>query len=240
MARETIHYLGDAGSSAPVPTALDVVATVADEEAAPPRSGLGRALELLSTGAASTLLVGELRTAARSARELVELLDWLDAAGADLVALDVGLDTGARGSRPAVALVREIDRWDRDPGVDRRPRGRPGVRDRGPERAQRIADLRHRGLSLRAIADALEADGVPTPRGGAHWRASSVQAALGYRRPRPPAPGAGRLPAPPHGPGHPGPGHPPRPPGAGRPGPGHPPPAPAARPDLPPPAPPRS
>ncbi len=194
MARDGVHYLGGSGSAAPASAgaALNVVATVADDESAP-RSGLARALELLRAGAASTLLVDELRTAARSARELVELLDWLDAAGADLVALDVGLDTGARASRSALALVREIDRWEGEGDVDR-PRGRPGVRARVPELAERIAELRALGLSLQAIAEALEADGVPTPRGGAQWRPSSVQSALGYRRPRPPAPGAGRLP----------------------------------------------
>lgn len=201
MARDGVHYLGGSGSAAPASAgaALNVVATVADDESAP-RSGLARALELLRAGAASTLLVDELRTAARSARELVELLDWLDAAGADLVALDVGLDTGARASRSALALVREIDRWEGEGDVDR-PRGRPGVRARVPELAERIAELRALGLSLQAIAEALEADGVPTPRGGAQWRPSSVQSALGYRRPRPPAPGAGRLPPPPPPPG---------------------------------------
>jgi len=50
--------------------------------------------------------------------------------------------------------------------------------------------LRDRGLSLEAIAATLNSEGVPTPRGGARWRPSSVQSALGYRRPRPPAPGA--------------------------------------------------
>jgi hypothetical protein len=38
-------------------------------------------------------------------------------------------------------------------------------------------------MTLQAIADQLNAEGVPTLRGGAMWRPSSVQAALGYRRP---------------------------------------------------------
>jgi hypothetical protein len=38
-------------------------------------------------------------------------------------------------------------------------------------------------MTLQAIADELNRDGVPTLRGGAMWRPSSVQAALGYRRP---------------------------------------------------------
>jgi hypothetical protein len=49
--------------------------------------------------------------------------------------------------------------------------------------------MRADGMTMRAIADALNAEGVPTPRGGARWRPSSVQSALGYRRAHPPVPG---------------------------------------------------
>jgi hypothetical protein len=43
--------------------------------------------------------------------------------------------------------------------------------------------MRSANMTLQAIADQLNAEGVPTLRGGAKWRPSSVQAALGYRRP---------------------------------------------------------
>ena len=43
--------------------------------------------------------------------------------------------------------------------------------------------MRAANMTLQAIADQLNAEGVPTLRGGAKWRPSSVQAALGYRRP---------------------------------------------------------
>jgi hypothetical protein len=38
-------------------------------------------------------------------------------------------------------------------------------------------------LTLQAIADELNEEGIPTPRGGTKWRPSSVQAAVGYKRP---------------------------------------------------------
>ncbi len=42
-------------------------------------------------------------------------------------------------------------------------------------------------MTLQAIADRLNEEGVPTVRGGAEWRPSSVRSGLGYkRRPRPP------------------------------------------------------
>jgi hypothetical protein len=42
--------------------------------------------------------------------------------------------------------------------------------------------MRNQGITLQAIADQLNEEGVPTVRGGAKWRPSSVQAATGYRR----------------------------------------------------------
>ena len=52
-----------------------------------------------------------------------------------------------------------------------------------PELQERIASMREQGMTLQAIADVLNAEGVPTIRGGAQWRPSSVQRATGYRRP---------------------------------------------------------
>lgn len=175
-------------------TDLDVVANV--HEDGPPRALLGEALERIAAGEASTLLLVRLKAAAGSLRELVWLLDWLAAAEADLVALDVALDTASPSGRRMTALLREVARWEHDPDGGRAPRGRPGLAARAPELSERVASMRERGLSLQAIADALNADGIPTPRGGARWRPSSVQAALGYRRPRPAPHGA--PPPPPH------------------------------------------
>jgi DNA invertase Pin-like site-specific DNA recombinase len=58
--------------------------------------------------------------------------------------------------------------------------GRPAVADR-PELRARIRALRAQGWTLQAIADTLDAEGVPTLRGGAEWRTSSVQSAAGYK-----------------------------------------------------------
>lgn len=178
-------------------TTVEVVTVVRDVDRSP-RSGLADALECIAAGDASTLVVARLAALASSLRELVSLLDWLTAARADLVALDVGLDTSTRAGQRIAAVLREIERWERGPMPGRQPRGRPGLATGAPELSERITEMRERGLSLQAIADALNADDVPTQRGGAHWRPSSVQAALGYRRPRPPVPGA--PPPPPHAP----------------------------------------
>jgi Resolvase, N terminal domain/Recombinase len=205
VTRNAVAYVEQTVDQDLVPSGIEVVAVVAGDDP----DGLRRALGAISDGSADSLFVARLANAAGSLGALVRLLDWLASAGADLIAADVGLDTGSEAGRQIAAVLREIESWGREPVGDRRARGRPGLSAASPELAHRIAQLRERGLSLQAIADALNAEGVPTARGGATWRPSSVQAALGYRRPRPPVPGA-PPPPPPHHPG--GPGGPPPPP----------------------------
>jgi DNA invertase Pin-like site-specific DNA recombinase len=212
MTRDAIVYLRAPATGAtadqrsvPARKGIEIVAVVRDAHDAG-RSGLAEALGYIAAGRATTLMTLELGAVAGSLRALIALFDWLAAAAADLVALDVDLDTASAMGRRAVVLLREVERWEREVEPGRPPRGRPGLAAREPRLGRRIAAMRKGGLSLQAIADALNADGVPTQRGGARWRPSSVQAALGYRRPRPPVPGA-PPPPPPRAPG------PPTPPG---------------------------
>ncbi|MGH2904978.1 MAG: recombinase family protein [Solirubrobacteraceae bacterium] len=147
---------------------------------------LERVLERIAASEFSTLLVARLNAVAGSLRELTRLIDWLEDAGARLIALDINLDTGTPQGRKTIAALREVARWEHDHPPDRPPRGRPGLSLHDPKLTARITRMREReGASLEQIADALNTDGVPTPRGGTHWRPSSVQAALGYRRPPP-------------------------------------------------------
>jgi DNA invertase Pin-like site-specific DNA recombinase len=195
-----------------VPDGVELVAVVeADRDQ--PHGTLGQALAVIAAGDADTLLLAELGAAAGSLDEVIWLLGWLRESGARLIALDVGLDTATDPGRATVGVLSEIDRLQRERGPHRPPRGRPGLGHARPELAERITELRARGLSLQAIARELNDAGIPTPRGGREWRASSVQAALGYRRPRPPAPGV-PPPRPPggRGPGKPGRRHGPPPP----------------------------
>jgi hypothetical protein len=197
------------------------------------RAGLGDA-RLLGAGssladalaaaadARATLVLASLRDGAGSVAQLAGLLAWLAACGAALRVLDVGLDSAANSCSDVAALVAELGAAESHGGPGGRPRGRPGIAAGDPRLGERILELRASGASLRAIADALNAEGVPTPRGGASWRPSSVQSALGYRRPRPlhpqlpPLPGpAGRVEHPPR-PGGPGPRARARKPPAGR------------------------
>ncbi len=158
------------------------------------RPGLTYALERFAAKEYETLVVSKLDRLTRSAANLGALLRMLDERQARLIVIDIGLDTGTADGRVAAeALVtvgdldeKKIEERTRK-GLEaarsgRRSSGRPAVADR-PSLKQRIVDMRASGMTLQAIADTLNEESVPTMRGGAKWRPSSVQAAAGYKRP---------------------------------------------------------
>lgn len=160
------------------------------------RPGLRRALERLAAGEADGLLVSKLDRLSRSVVDFGLLLEWFTEAELTLVALDLGVDTSTPGGRLVANVFASVAEWERDMIATRtkdglaairaqgKPTGRPSVAD-DPELAERIRAMREQGMTLQAIADTLTAEGVPTARGAAKWRPSSVQAASGYRRPKP-------------------------------------------------------
>jgi hypothetical protein len=155
------------------------------------RPGLNHALELLGSGEASCLVVAGLDRLSRSAANLGTVIEWLEEVGARLVVIDLDLDTHTEEGRVAARALVRVGALERRSGIgavrtrpragDPRP-GRPAVSDL-PLLQRRIATMRASGLTLQAIADTLNKEGVPTLRGGAKWRPSSVQAATGYKRP---------------------------------------------------------
>jgi DNA invertase Pin-like site-specific DNA recombinase len=157
------------------------------------RPALVHALRMLEAGEATCLIVTGLDRLSHSAANVGTLIDWVEDLGARLVVIDIDLDTSTEQGRIAArALVRvgALERESAPPHADEdtvveaaRPGGRPAVADR-PLLQRRIATMRASGMTLQAIADTLNREGVPTLRGGAEWRPSSVQAAVGYKRPR--------------------------------------------------------
>jgi hypothetical protein len=173
--------------------------TVVHDVARPPGESDGRpalrwALERISGGDVQVLIVARLAHLSDSVADLSPLLRWFAADGRALVAIDLRLDMSTEmGRRAAQALDRG---WQEQrpapppprtipsrPPERRRGQGRAAVADR-PELQQRIVEMREQGMTLQAIADMLNEEGVPTVRGGAMWRPSSVQRAAGYQRPR--------------------------------------------------------
>jgi hypothetical protein len=111
---------------------------------------------------------------------------WLDLRGDR--SLDPPVDTGVPVGRAVARALLSVSDWERNRRAALTSAARAKVPLSGtisPKLRRRIQRLRRAGLTLQGIADVLNEEGVPTARGGARWRPSSVQAALGYRRPEP-------------------------------------------------------
>ena len=158
------------------------------------RPGMRYALERIVERRADGLVVGDLRGLSRSIVDLGAFLAWLRDAHATLIVLDLGIDTSTpQGDQLAETLI-ALGTYERERIASRTrdglaqlrirgsAKGRPAVSDR-PELMGRIAAMRSGGMTLQAIADEPNAEGVPTLRGGTKWRPSSIQGTLGYRRP---------------------------------------------------------
>jgi DNA invertase Pin-like site-specific DNA recombinase len=177
---------------------LELIELVGDRESkerrALDRPGLTHALQRVADGDAVCLVVAGLGHLGRSVAELGELLRWLDEAGVRLVAIDLDLDTATEAGRATATALASVGEWERERLSERTRAGLAAARakrrtsaDESDEQIEalhrRIAAMRADGMTLQAIADLLNAEGVPTQRGGAKWRPSSVQSATGYKRP---------------------------------------------------------
>jgi DNA invertase Pin-like site-specific DNA recombinase len=177
---------------------VQVVAIVHDVEPAAGDSGARPALcgllERMSADGAETLVVAELEHISSTAAKLPRLLRWFSANNRRLVAIDLGLDTATEAGQQVALALASVGGWEHERISARTRRGMEAARARGsgvgraaiddvPELRDRIARMRESGMTLQAIADVLNEEGVPTLRGGAMWRPSTVHRATGYRRP---------------------------------------------------------
>ncbi|GGI09781.1 recombinase family protein [Egicoccus halophilus] len=168
----TVDYATDDGISGSVPPA--------------DRPALGATLDRLDRG--DVLIAAKLDRIGRSALDVLALAARADEEGWDLVVLDLGLDTSTPVGRFVLTMlagVAELERGliaarTRDALAAAKARGtRLGRPVETPETIRlTIAHLRREGWSLRAIADHLTAEGVPTARGGARWYPASVSGVL--------------------------------------------------------------
>jgi DNA invertase Pin-like site-specific DNA recombinase len=156
------------------------------------RPGMSHALELLDSGEVTCLIVTSLDRLTASPATLGTLIDWLDERSVRFVVVDIDLDTSTTEGRLAARALAHVggierERLDHQGGLvlafaRKVAARRPAVSDH-PQLKERIVAMREGGMTLQAIADTLNNEGVPTLRGGKKWRPSSVQAATGYQRP---------------------------------------------------------
>jgi peptidoglycan hydrolase-like protein with peptidoglycan-binding domain/DNA invertase Pin-like site-specific DNA recombinase len=158
------------------------------------RPGLTHALHQIADHHATGLVISDLRRVSRSIIDLGALMEWFRDAHAALIALQPTIDTTTTAGQDLAGTLIRLGRLEREritnptrtaPAEARtqdQPTARPAVSD-VPELAARITTMQANGLTLQAIADQLNHEQIPTPRGGRTWQPSSVQAALGHQRP---------------------------------------------------------
>lgn len=151
------------------------------------RPGIRAALDLMEGGSADTLVIAKLDRLSRSMLDFAGLMAKAQKQSWGIVALDVNVDT-TTPSGEAMANVmaafaqferrligqrtREALAKKREAGVTLgRPRSIPS------DVEKRVRDLKAQGLSVRAIAAALDDAGVAPPRGG-RWQPSTLHRVL--------------------------------------------------------------
>ena len=149
------------------------------------RPGLSSALDRVA--ARDVLVVAKLDRLGRSALDVIGLARQAEDEGWDVVILDLGLDTTTPVGRFTLTIIAGVAELERDL-IRQRTRdalaalkargvrlGRPhGVTD---EVMARVVAERETGSTFRAIADGLNADGIPTPA-GATWHPATVSRVL--------------------------------------------------------------
>jgi DNA invertase Pin-like site-specific DNA recombinase len=152
------------------------------------RPGLAYALDRLRCGEADVLVVSKMDRLSRSLIDFASIMQRAQREGWALVALDSPADlTTPQGEAMAgvQAVFAQLERRligerTREALAQRRAAGVTLGRPRtlADEVVKRIRRMREDGMSLRAIAAKLDADGVSTAHGGRQWHASTVRAVL--------------------------------------------------------------
>ena len=152
------------------------------------RPGIKRALVELDGGRADALMVAKLDRLSRSMLDFSGLMERARRRGWAIIALDLGVDTATpAGDMMANVLAtfaqferRMIGQRTKDALAQKKAQGvrigRPRILPDAVVR--RIVSARASGLTLRAIANDLNRDGVPTAHGAATWWANTVRAVL--------------------------------------------------------------
>ena len=163
--------------------------------------------ERIRTGGVDTLVVTHLDRLTRSVKDLRELLEELDQYNTRLITLDdrwgdrVGLDSFSDKDRDLMDMIAMFARWQRERigGGTRSAHTRIEADGKAPNHPAvgfdvddenylvpneqelatvlRIQELRQDGLSLRAIANELNENGIPAKKGGA-WSHNTVSKVL--------------------------------------------------------------
>jgi DNA invertase Pin-like site-specific DNA recombinase len=155
------------------------------------RPGVRAALDQLGRKQADGLVVAKLDRLSRSMLDFTAVMATAQKEGWALVALDCAVDTTTPAGEAMANVLAVFAQFERRL-IGQRTREalavkkKQGVRLGRPQSipptlARRIRTMRSRGLTLTAICDKLNREGVPTPHGGSEWRPTSLRAVLRAR-----------------------------------------------------------
>jgi len=154
------------------------------------RPGLQEAMQELIERRAAGLVVAKLDRLSRSIVDFVSLMDASRRQGWALVALDVGVDSTTPAGEMVCHIMSSFAQYERRLIGQRTSAALAELKEQGVKlgRPRSISDsslsrllaLREDGMSYRAMADQLNAEGVPTGQGG-QWHHTTVYRALQSR-----------------------------------------------------------
>lgn len=151
------------------------------------RPGVQAALDALTAGEASALVVAKLDRLSRSMLDFARIMVTAQKQSWALIALDVNVDTTTPAGEAMAHMLATFAQFERRLISERTKvalaqKQAAGVRLGappliGPDVAVRVRRERDAGATLREIAAGLNGDRVPTARGGT-WHASTLQRVL--------------------------------------------------------------
>lgn len=145
------------------------------------RPGLRAAVAACRSGDADGIMVARLDRLTYSVADLAQIVRAAVQDEYTIISLDPDVDLSSDGGRAVGEVLAEAARWHPAPisspgrAMGRRA-GRPSSTPAAV--AARIRSLRAEGMTLQAICDTLNAEDIPTPRGGAEWRPTSLRSVL--------------------------------------------------------------
>lgn len=149
------------------------------------RTALANALAMLESGEADTLVVAKLDRLSRSLVDLATLMERARSKGWGLTILDTDVDTTTASGELIANVMGSVAQWERRIIGERTKAALAVKRAQGvqlgrprtvpPDVRQRITALRASGATWRAVADTLNAEGVPTGQGGTQWYANTAR-----------------------------------------------------------------
>lgn len=163
---------------------VDLRHDVASGKSLRKRDALGETMRDLAAGQADVLVVAKLDRLSRSVMDFAAIMETAKGEGWSIRVIDMDVDMTTSMGELVANIMISLAQWERRVIGERTKAALDAVRARGThvgrksgvddETLRLIRLLRESGSSWRKIADALEAEGVPTGQGG-KWHAATVR-----------------------------------------------------------------